>query len=118
MTNVIPPHIATPSVPMQKEERSLLGKWGFLTDRSFAGVARYLILRGAEAEDPELAAKIKAIRAQARQLAAQSPILIAGLVTVFQVTFGYDGHDRCRPRLTRPRTTQQIASRQPGEIDV
>ena len=118
MTNVIPPHIATPSVPMQKEERSLLGKWGFSTDRSFAGVARYLILRGAEIEDPELAAKIKEIRAQAKQLVAKSPILIAGLSVVLQVTLGYDNYDRLRPRLSRPRTSQQIASRHPGELEV
>ena len=93
----------------RKAERDILGRRAFEEDRSLGNYLRRLIMKGAEIEDPELARRLKEARNQ--RFAVNAVVVLVGLTTVFQATFGHSKVEIRKPRVAR-QSIQQLVRRE------
>lgn len=100
MTNPIAPDTCSTSFNPLKTWRGILGKWALLRDLSFGKSVIYLVEKGAETEDPELARKLRAARLQ-----RYCSVICLGFGLIFTVSAYIGEQDTRRPR-PRPRASR------------
>lgn len=114
MTTSLPAGTVNITYNAPEEEKAVLGKHAFRDDRPLARLLRRLIMKGAEIEDPELAANLK--EARERRFAVNAPVVLICLATVVQITLGKVEQQRRFVRMVRTPICQSIQLR--NEITV
>ena len=98
-------------VNILEPQHAALGKAAFSRGISLGALVRCLLQKGAEIEDPELAAKLR--EARAKRFAVNAAVLVVGFTAVFQATLAQSDKSRLRPRFVRQSAVRCIQRHEP-----